>query len=63
MYFGATAFDCGPGRRPRLPRSRRARLRASYDLVERGLAWKPDAARTPEFIQLVAEVRERFRTL
>jgi polar amino acid transport system ATP-binding protein/sulfate transport system ATP-binding protein len=40
-----------------------ARVQQTIDLVERGLAWRKDAASTPEFHQLVWEIRERFKTL
>ncbi len=40
-----------------------ARVQATFDLVERGLAWRPDLINAPEFHALVAEVRERFKTL
>ena len=40
-----------------------ARIQASYNLVERGLAWRPDVARLPEFDALRQEIRARFVTL
>jgi polar amino acid transport system ATP-binding protein/sulfate transport system ATP-binding protein len=40
-----------------------ARIQASYNLIERGLAWKRDAVSTPEFLQLRKEIRERFPLL
>ena len=40
-----------------------ARVQASYNLVERGLAWRGDLSATPEFLQLRQEIRERFLTL
>lgn len=40
-----------------------ARVKAIYNLVERGLAWRDNVATTPEFLQLVAEIREIFPKL
>ena len=40
-----------------------ARIQASYNLVERGLAWRPNIARLPEFDALRQEIRARFVTL
>ena len=40
-----------------------ARVQATYNLVERGLAWRGDLSATPEFLQLRQEIRERFLTL
>jgi len=40
-----------------------ARIQATYDLVERGLAWRRGISSTPEFLQLQSEIRERFRSL
>lgn len=40
-----------------------ARVQAEYDLVARGLAWRPDVDREPAFHELVREVRQRFRAL
>lgn len=40
-----------------------AKIQASYDLVERGLAWHPEVAEQPSFFELEREVRARFGTL
>jgi NitT/TauT family transport system ATP-binding protein len=40
-----------------------ARVQGEYDLVEMGLAWQPAIDRLPAFVDLVREVRGRFRTL
>jgi polar amino acid transport system ATP-binding protein/sulfate transport system ATP-binding protein len=40
-----------------------ARIQATYDLIERGLAWQKDVTTTPAFLDLLREIRERFRTL
>ena len=40
-----------------------AKVRATYNLIERGLAWRPDVASTAEFTDLHREIRERFRLL
>lgn len=40
-----------------------ATLRASYDLIERGLAWQPDSVHLPGFTDCVAEVRAAFAGL
>ena len=40
-----------------------ARIRHSYDLVERGLAWRKNVDREPKFLELEREIRERFQAL
>ena len=40
-----------------------AKVRATYNLIERGLTWRRDIAATPEFMDLHREIRERFRLL
>jgi polar amino acid transport system ATP-binding protein/sulfate transport system ATP-binding protein len=40
-----------------------ARVQATYDLVERGVAFVPDVTATPQYRALVAEVRAAFRGL
>jgi polar amino acid transport system ATP-binding protein/sulfate transport system ATP-binding protein len=40
-----------------------ARIVEVYDLVERDLCWHPDIITSPRFMQFVAEVKNRFRTL
>jgi NitT/TauT family transport system ATP-binding protein len=40
-----------------------SRIQATYDLMDRGLAWRKDVASEPEFMQLLAEIRERFPSL
>jgi polar amino acid transport system ATP-binding protein/sulfate transport system ATP-binding protein len=40
-----------------------ARIQATYDLVERGLAWRADVTELPEFVALEKELRARFRAL
>lgn len=40
-----------------------ARIVETYDLLARGLAYHSDIKATPEFIQFVSEVNERFATL
>jgi polar amino acid transport system ATP-binding protein/sulfate transport system ATP-binding protein len=40
-----------------------ARVRASYNLAERGLAWREGVASTPAFLALLREIREIFHTL
>jgi polar amino acid transport system ATP-binding protein/sulfate transport system ATP-binding protein len=40
-----------------------ARLQASYNLVERGLAWRDDIARLPEYLELRQEIRDIFPRL
>jgi polar amino acid transport system ATP-binding protein/sulfate transport system ATP-binding protein len=40
-----------------------ARIQATYDLIERGLAWHKGISNTPAFIALRQEIRERFWTL
>jgi polar amino acid transport system ATP-binding protein/sulfate transport system ATP-binding protein len=40
-----------------------ATIKATYNLIEQGLAWQPDLTATREFNNFVAEVKDRFRTL
>ncbi len=40
-----------------------ANIQATYDLVERGLAWQPDIEAHPEFGALEREIRVRFKEL
>jgi polar amino acid transport system ATP-binding protein/sulfate transport system ATP-binding protein len=40
-----------------------ARIQESYNLIERGLAWRDGIATTPEFMLAMREIRARFPTL
>lgn len=40
-----------------------AKIVETYDLVARDLCWQPEIVTSPRFMQFVAEVKERFRTL
>jgi NitT/TauT family transport system ATP-binding protein len=40
-----------------------ARVQASYNLIERGLAWRKGITTTPEFLDLMREIREVFPRL
>jgi len=40
-----------------------ARLVENYDLAAMGLAWQPDIQTKPQFLQFVAELKQRFATL
>ena len=40
-----------------------ARIQESYNLIERGLAWRDGVATTPEFVLTMREIRARFPTL
>lgn len=40
-----------------------ATIKFQLDLIERGLAWRPDMAGTPEFVDCQNEVRKLFETL
>jgi len=40
-----------------------ARIMETYDLIERGLAWRDGVANTPEFALTMQEIRARFPTL
>jgi polar amino acid transport system ATP-binding protein/sulfate transport system ATP-binding protein len=40
-----------------------ARVQESYNLIERGLAWREGIATTPEFLLLAREIRARFPSL
>lgn len=48
------------GREPGVPG---ATIKKTYNLIERGLAWKPDIALTPAFSDFVREVRAEFKNL
>jgi polar amino acid transport system ATP-binding protein/sulfate transport system ATP-binding protein len=40
-----------------------ASIKATYNLIERGLAWQPNLTATREFTDFVAEVKDQFRNL
>jgi len=40
-----------------------ARIKESYNLIERGLAWRDGIATTPEFMLMLREIRQRFPSL
>ena len=40
-----------------------ARIMECHDLLERNLAWREDLASTPEFAEVLREIRMRFQTL
>lgn len=40
-----------------------AYIKKQYDLIERGLAWRPDISTTKEFSDFVLEVKEEFKNL
>jgi NitT/TauT family transport system ATP-binding protein len=40
-----------------------ARVQATYNLIERGLAWRRDISTTPEFLACLNEIRQRFALL
>ncbi len=40
-----------------------ARIQATYDLVQRGLAWRTGASAMPEFLELLGEIRTAFALL
>ncbi|HVT04284.1 MAG TPA: ATP-binding cassette domain-containing protein [Thermoanaerobaculia bacterium] len=40
-----------------------ARIQATYNLIERGLAWHKGITTRPEFLELLGEIRHRFREL
>ncbi|MGH9722767.1 MAG: ABC transporter ATP-binding protein [Bryobacteraceae bacterium] len=40
-----------------------ARIKATYDLIERGLAWRKGISTEPAFLDLLKEIRDRFVTL
>ena len=40
-----------------------ARIKESYNLIERGLAWRDGIATTPEFMLMMREIRARFPSL
>jgi ABC-type nitrate/sulfonate/bicarbonate transport system ATPase subunit len=40
-----------------------ARIKHSFNLIDRGLAWRPDIKKLPAFTQLINEVRDLFAAL
>jgi len=40
-----------------------ARIQATYNLIDRGLAWRKDIAKSPEFLDCLGEIRDRFTLL
>jgi ABC-type nitrate/sulfonate/bicarbonate transport system ATPase subunit len=40
-----------------------AYIKHSFNLIERGLAWRPDIRKLPEFHELEAELRDLFNEL
>jgi len=48
------------GREPNIPG---ATIKATYNLIERGLAWKPDISSTREFSDFVNEIKAEFKNL
>ena len=40
-----------------------ARIKFTYDLIERGFAWHDDIDKTPEFFELSKELKQRFSDL
>jgi polar amino acid transport system ATP-binding protein/sulfate transport system ATP-binding protein len=40
-----------------------AKIQATYDLIERGLAWRPNVSSLPEFNSTLQEIRQRFTLL
>ena len=62
MVVGDTIFMLGRERSEGKP-PRAAHVQATYDLVERGLAWQPEVAEGPAFAALEREIRSRFRRL
>jgi ABC-type nitrate/sulfonate/bicarbonate transport system ATPase subunit len=63
MAVSDTLFMLGRERAPDGQWRPGARIRATYDLVERGLAWHSDVTEMPEFVALEKEIRQRFREL
>jgi polar amino acid transport system ATP-binding protein/sulfate transport system ATP-binding protein len=40
-----------------------AKIKESYNLIERGLAWRDGIATEPAFLELLREIRGRFPSL
>jgi polar amino acid transport system ATP-binding protein/sulfate transport system ATP-binding protein len=40
-----------------------ARVQAEYNLIDRGIAWRPDSPSTPAFQETLREIRDRFSLL
>ena len=58
-----TVFMLGRNRAPDGQVVSGASIQQTYDLVAKGLAWRPGIEREPEFRELESEVKDRFRTL
>jgi len=58
-----TVFMLGRNRGPDGQVVSGASIQQTYDLVAKGLAWRPGIEREPEFRELESEVKDRFRTL
>lgn len=63
MQIADTVWLLGRDRDPTGAPIPGARIQATYNLIERGLAWRENIAALPEFEKLRAEIRERFVTL
>jgi hypothetical protein len=40
-----------------------AKIKHTYDLMQRSLAWQPDIRKIPAFAQLINEIRDLFKFL
>jgi polar amino acid transport system ATP-binding protein/sulfate transport system ATP-binding protein len=63
MMVSDTVFMLGRDRDPGGKVISGARIQATYDLVERGLAWRKDVEELPAFIALEKEIKARFKQL
>jgi polar amino acid transport system ATP-binding protein/sulfate transport system ATP-binding protein len=63
MVVSDTLFMLGRSRAPDGKLIPGARIQATYDLVERGLAWRSDVADDPAFVALEREIRGCFKQL
>lgn len=61
--FRTLWFEQGLGRERFLGLIGGARVQESYNLVERGLAWREGVATMPEFLLPAREIRARFPSL
>ncbi|MSP56706.1 MAG: ABC transporter ATP-binding protein [Myxococcales bacterium] len=63
MAVSDTLFMLGRDRTPDGKWLPGARIQETYDLVERGLAWRDDVMELPAFSSLEKEIRQKFKQL
>ena len=63
ILISDTLFMLGRGRDAQGKITSGARIQKTYDLVQMGLAWRPDLEIDPSFPAVEREVKQRFKTL